>query len=177
MQRWLGRGFRFYRLFFNAFSLATLLPLLAYDVWRPDESIFRWAGPWVILQYGLLWLGVYLLVAGGRHYSLAQFLGLHQIRTGRMEPTLTGEGGLDFSGIHGVIRHPWYAAGILMVWTRDISWSRLLTNIVIDVYFVVGAVLEERKLLKTFGTQYASYQKQVSMLFPYKYLKAKMSRS
>jgi methanethiol S-methyltransferase len=173
-QKRLGAGFRVYRIFFNAFSLLTLLPLTAYSFFYPEVPIFRWSGLWVIIQYGLIGTGLTLLWAGGHHYSLSQFLGVRQIQTGRTDQTLMDHSRLDFSGIHRVIRHPWYAAGMLLIWARDITWSILLTNIVMDIYFVVGTVLEERKLLKTFGTQYADYQKQVSMLFPYRYLKDKM---
>jgi methanethiol S-methyltransferase len=169
----LGERFRFYRLFYNAFSLLTLLPLGAYSFFYQGTAIFRWTGSRLILQYGLIAVGLILLWAGGRHYSLSQFLGFQQIQSGQTDQTLTGEGNLDFSGIHRVIRHPWYAAGMLMIWARDLTWSVLLTNLVIDIYFVVGAVLEEKKLLITFGAKYQTYQQQVSMLFPYKFLKNK----
>ena len=169
----LGEGVRFYRLFYNVFSLLTLLPLGAYSFFYQGRAIFKWTGSWAILQYALIVIGLVLLWAGGRHYSLSQFLGFQQIQSGQTGQTLTGEGQLDFSGIHQVIRHPWYAAGILMVWGRDITWSILLTNLVIDIYFVIGAALEEKKLLTAFGEKYKAYQQQVSMLFPYKFLRAK----
>jgi len=50
-----------------------------------------------------------------------------------------------------------------------------LNNIVISAYFVIGAYLEERKLVREFGEVYREYQKNVSMLFPYKWLKAKIA--
>lgn len=174
VQRRLGAGFRFYRLFFNAFSLVSLLPLATYSYTHSGTPIFRWTGFWVIMQYGLIGIGLYLLWAGGRHYSLGQFLGLQQIQTGRTDQTLMDHGRLDFSGIHRVIRHPWYAAGMLLIWARDLTGSILLTNMVIDLYFVVGALLEEKKLLRIFGAQYEAYRREVSMFIPYRYLKAKM---
>jgi protein-S-isoprenylcysteine O-methyltransferase Ste14 len=173
-QKKLREGFRYYRLFFNIFSLITLLPLGVYSFIYQGEVIFVWTGLWVFLQYGLIGVGLILLWAGGRDYNLSQFLGLHQIQSGQTEQTLSEEGHLDFSGIHKAIRHPWYAAGMLMVWGRDITWSILMTNLVIDVYFVVGAALEEKKLLMAFGEKYKAYQQRVSMLFPYKFLKTIM---
>jgi protein-S-isoprenylcysteine O-methyltransferase Ste14 len=74
-----------------------------------------------------------------------------------------------------MIRHPWYIAGILLVWAGDVSLSTLLINIVIIAYFVVGTFLEERKLLLEFGDRYREYQENVSMFIPYKWVKAKMA--
>lgn len=47
--------------------------------------------------------------------------------------------------------------------------AAILTNLVICGYFVVGAILEERKLTVLFGPQYADYQQKVSMFFPIKW--------
>jgi len=52
--------------------------------------------------------------------------------------------------------------------------SGLITNIILTIYLVVGTVLEERKLLMEYGEDYRQYQKKVSMLIPFKYLKSKI---
>jgi methanethiol S-methyltransferase len=144
---------------------------LWYSGTDPQAPIFRWTGPWIILQYGLAGISLFFLAAGGRHYSLGRFLGLEQIRTGRTGQTLSDHGSLDLSGIHRVTRHPWYLGGFIIIWARDLTWAILLTNFVIDAYFVAGALLEEKKLLAAFGRQYEDYQKQVSLLFPFRWLK------
>ncbi len=74
-----------------------------------------------------------------------------------------------------MIRHPWYLGGILIVWARDLSLSTILNNTVITSYFIIGTVLEERKLVREFGEPYREYQRNVSMFFPCKWLKAKIS--
>jgi methanethiol S-methyltransferase len=131
----------------------------------------------MIVKY-LLWMtSITLFVAAGKHYSLSQFLGIRQIMTGRSNRTLSEYGSFDASGILGAIRHPWYIAGIMIVWARDISLSSLLVNIVISLYFVIGTILEERKLLLEFGEEYREYQKNVSMFIPYKWLKTKIRRA
>ena len=103
-----------------------------------------------------------------------QFFGIHQIRTGQTDHTLSEYDTFDTSGILSVVRHPWYTGGIMIIWSSDIYLSILLNNIVVSVYFVIGAFLEERKLLLEFGNQYREYQKNVSMLIPYKWLMAKI---
>jgi protein-S-isoprenylcysteine O-methyltransferase Ste14 len=45
---------------------------------------------------------------------------------------------------------------------------------VLSLYLVIGAFLEERKLLKEFGDDYRLYKNRVSMLFPWKWIKKKL---
>jgi protein-S-isoprenylcysteine O-methyltransferase Ste14 len=40
---------------------------------------------------------------------------------------------------------------------------------------VIGTILEERKLVREFGEPYREYQRNVSMFFPYKWLKARIA--
>jgi protein-S-isoprenylcysteine O-methyltransferase Ste14 len=176
MKEELGNWFRFYRLFFNAVSIVTLIPVVCYSISIRQTPVFRWEGYLLIVRY-LLWVtGIYLFIAGGKHYSLSHFLGIHQIKTGRANHTLSEYNTFDTSGILGVIRHPWYTASIMIFWAGDISQSIFLNNIVISTYFVIGTILEERKLLLEFGEKYREYQKNVSMFVPYKWIKAKIAK-
>jgi methanethiol S-methyltransferase len=172
----LGHRFQFYRLFFNITSLITVIPLVYYSVFHRGPLVFHWEGPLLIVKYLLLAMSIGLFVAGARHYSLQRFIGIHQIKTGETDHTLSEYDVFDTTGIHGVIRHPWYTGGIMIIWSADIYLSTLLSNVVISVYFVIGAFLEERKLLPEFGDKYREYQKNVSMLLPYKWLIARIKR-
>lgn len=175
MKKKLGDRFRFYRLFFNAVSLATLIPVAYYSISIQQAPVFGWEGHLVIVKYLLLATSISLFVAGGRHYSLSQFFGIRQIKTGQANHSLSEYDTFDASGILCAIRHPWYTASIIVVWASDISLSTFLNNIVISAYFVIGTILEERKLLLEFGEKYREYQKNVSMFIPYKWLKAKIA--
>jgi protein-S-isoprenylcysteine O-methyltransferase Ste14 len=171
----LGDWFRFYRLFYNTVSLVTLFPLVYYSNSIQQAPFFRWEGFLVIVRYLIVATSMFLFVTGARHYSMSQLLGIHQIKTGQENRAVSGYGTLDTSGILGGIRHPWYTAGILLVWAADLSLSTLLINTVISAYFVIGTFLEEKKLLLEFGERYREYQRNVSMFFPYKWLKAKIA--
>jgi len=59
---------------------------------------------------------------------------------------------------------------ILFIWARQIDISALVTNIILILYFIVGTVLEERKLQIEYGDDYRRYQEKVSMLIPIKWL-------
>jgi len=178
-KRKLGDRFRFYRIFYNFFSLVTLVPLVSYSVSVRGQPVFRWEGSLVIVRYLLVAVSLFLFIAGGRHYSLFEFLGIRQVRTKRPSRALSWADTFVASGIHKVIRHPWYLGGIIIFWTGtgNLSLSMILDNLVITSYFIVGTILEERKLVREFGESYREYQKQVSMLLPYKWLKASIRRA
>jgi hypothetical protein len=143
LRRRLGDAFRFYRLFFNAVAILLLVPLVWYTRSITEEPFLRGDGPWLAVRYALVALGIFLFLAGGRHYRLRQFLGLSQLR-GTSPGGLAASGGIDSSGVLGVIRHPWYSGLVLLLWARDLDGARLVANGVLTVYIVVGTLLEER---------------------------------
>ena len=170
LKRWLGRGFRIYRLIFNLVALATLIPVMVFEQSLRGPMLFRWQGFLILFQVLLLISALLLFLAGARHYDLLQFSGFRQIKTGSSHNALTETGELDTTGVLDITRHPWYLGGILIIWTRDIDLSALVTNIILTLYFIVGTVLEERKLLIEYGDDYRRYQERVSMLIPIKWL-------
>ena len=175
-RRW-GPAWRYYRLYYNAFAAMTLVPVLVFTHRVSEAPIFRWDG-WLRVPQGLLLLAaVLLLVAGGRRYDLLQVLGIRQIRGENSCTTITADCRLDTAGVLAVVRHPWYTAGILIVWARHLDTAAILTNLVINVYFVVGALLEEHKLLAQFEETYREYQRRVSIFVPIKWLAEKLFQS
>ena len=174
LKRRLGDSFRFYRLFFNSIAILTLIPVLWYSHSLRQAAIFRWEGVWLVPQYLLLGCGILLVVAGGRHYSLGQFVGISQLRGASSGGLATG-GGIDPSGVLGVVRHPWYTAVVLLLWARDLDMAALVGNGVLTVYIVVGTLLEERKLVHEFGDAYRSYQERVSMFVPLKWIRLRIA--
>jgi protein-S-isoprenylcysteine O-methyltransferase Ste14 len=162
---------RFYRLLFNAVAVVTLIPIVLYARSLSGAPLWRWVGVGLWVRYALLAGGVLLLIAGARHYSLRQFVGLAQLR-GAPAKGLAADGGIDSTGVLALIRHPWYVAVVLIIWARDLDAARLVTNGVLTLYVCVGSVLEERKLLRELGPAYAAYQARVSMFVPVKWLES-----
>ena len=136
------------------------------------EPLFRWQGILLGVRYALLACGAFLFLAGGRHYSLTQFVGIGQLR-GRPAAGLATGGGIDSTGVLGLVRHPWYTAVALLLWAQDLDLPRLVTSAILTVYLIVGTLLEERKLVHEFGDTYASYQQRVSMFVPLKWLRSR----
>jgi protein-S-isoprenylcysteine O-methyltransferase Ste14 len=170
LERRLGASFRFYRLFFNVVSLVLFVPVAWYSRSLEGEPVVRWEGAWRAARYALVLVGFLLLVAGGRHYSLRRFVGISQLQ--RRSPGGLGTGGgIDSSGVLGLVRHPWYTAVLLLLWARDLDVARLVASGVLSAYVVVGTLLEERKLVHEFGDGYRAYQERVSMFVPLKWLR------
>ncbi|MEJ2033810.1 MAG: hypothetical protein P8Y63_12400, partial [Deltaproteobacteria bacterium] len=114
---------------------------------------------------------------GALKYDMLQFFGIRQIKSGKSHATLSASGDLDTSGILGLVRHPWYVAALNFIWIcyRDLDISTLIRSIILTAYVVIGAFLEERKLVIDLGDRYRDYQKKVSMFFPVKWIASKLS--
>lgn len=167
VRRRLGRGYRFYRLFFTIFSALTLIPVAVFAFKARTTPVFSWDGTWRIAQILLLIVSGAFFILGAGRYDIGRFLGTRQIREKEENGAGLAEAGmLDVSGVLSVVRHPWYLAGILLVWARPLYPSTLVVNIVVCAYFIIGAYLEERKLIAIFGQTYLDYQKRVPMFIP-----------
>jgi len=161
-----GDRYRFYRIVFNLVSVLTLIPVLIYSGSLRGDPFFTWSGAWRPVQFFLALGAMALFFAGGRHYDLRQFLGIRQVMEHEWKRGLTETGGMDTSGILGVIRHPWYTAAILIIWARPLDMAVLVTNVVLTAYLIIGPVLEEKRLVDEFGKEYQEYQQRVPMFFP-----------
>lgn len=157
-----------YRLGYVAVAVATLVPLLWYTNTLPQQPIGTPA-VWVRVAQSALFVFALTLFAGGaRVYDLRGFLGLRQwqaYRAGRpiAPPAFTT------SGILRSVRHPWYSGGIALLWALpDLTDVSLTVRSILSLYLVVGAWLEERKLLVALGEPYRIYCRQVPMFIPWK---------
>ena len=168
------KAYRYYRIFYNSIALVSLIPVLIYSFSIKGVPVFRWEGPFRIFQGLLIVLALLLFIGGARSYNLARFLGFRQARENSACRILTGDCRLDTGGILGMVRHPWYAGGILIVWTKNLDMAAILTNLIINGYFLIGTFLEEKKLISEFGEKYVDYQQHVSMLFPFKWIRQKL---
>lgn len=173
----LGRFRVYYRLLYNVVSFVSLLPLILVVHSRPGSVMFSWTGNLILLRFFFLFTALACFYSGSRHYDLGNFLGLQQIRSGREQRLLSGEQVFSRQGILGIIRHPWYAGGLLFLWSIFPQYSKSVcaAGSVFSLYLVVGACLEERRIHAEFGDIYRQYQQDVSMFFPWKWLKKKFS--
>ena len=161
---WIGPSAdRWYRLFYNVVATLTLLPVLALPALLPDRQLYAIQTPWVYLTLAgqllaLVALGIGVLQTGTLH-----FLGLAQLfENPEKEPRAMVTGGL-----YRWVRHPLYTAGLVFIWLVPVMTANLLAlNVGLTVYLVVGALYEERKLVKEFGEEYLRYRQRTPMLIP-----------
>jgi len=167
-QNRLHSHFRFYRLSYNIFAFITIVPLC---LWQPTDPFFRWEGYDFAGQVSIFIVGGFLMIAGALEYDMLSLAGIRQIITSTKQKPSTGEVELNYNGILGIIRHPWYLAAFILLWTSHLGVAEIIRNGILDCYLIIGVYLEERKLVLEFGEKYREYQQRVPMLIPYKILR------
>ena len=154
---------RGYRLGFNIFATLTLLPILALPLLLPDRTLYTIPLPWTLLTLTLQALAALALLVGLLQTGLWSFLGLQQL----MRPPAREDGELVVGGLYRWVRHPLYTAGLVFIWLTPLMTVNLLALYLgFSFYIVVGAWIEERKLLAEFGPAYANYRQRTSFLVP-----------
>ena len=101
--------------------------------------------------------------------GLALWARFHLGRNWGMPMTRTDEPELVTSGPYHYVRHPIYS-GILLAMLGTglaVSWYWLVVFVLLGVYFVHSATVEERAMTDTFPSTYPSYRAHTKMLIPF----------
>lgn len=178
LMRVLGDRFRYHRLLYNVIAVASLAPLLVLTwIWR-GEVVFVWQGGWQFVRFLLLGVAALLFWGGAQRYDMGYLTGIRQIRAGKAHSLLSGGEEFSTAGVFGLVRHPWYLGSLLLLWSilPVYHLASLLAAGLLSAYLVIGTVLEERKLVAEYGDLYRTYQRQVSMLLPWKWLRSQWQR-
>ncbi len=162
----------FYRLIYVLVSAAASLAAFGLISMLPDKVL--WSPPGMVMAVmGLLqFFGLLLGLATFSMMDSMEFIGLRQaIRHMKGEPPSGDAEGisqrLSTGGLYGMIRHPLYTAGILIfTFIPVITVNWLTVTVLADLYFIYGAFIEERRLIKRFGQDYRKYMKKVPRFIP-----------
>jgi protein-S-isoprenylcysteine O-methyltransferase Ste14 len=170
-RRWLGVRLAdgMYRFFYNIAATLTVIPPLALAVALPDgPPLWRIPVPLLLLTIPCQLAALAAMTVSLWRVDLARFIGLRQLLrffAGEAEPRDPPV--LRTDGMHGWVRHPLYFFSLVMTWLLPTMTPNLLAlNIGITVYFWIGAIFEERKLVREFGEAYRAHQRRVPRLFP-----------
>lgn len=154
----------YYRLLFNALALLLALPLVAVVVAYPGEPLWQWHGAGFYVANGMALLAVVAFLYSLKMYDMQEFWGMRQLRE-HVEQIKDMEQ-FKISTFHRFVRHPWYAMLLVILWTRDMSSTQLLTYSLVTLYLVFGSRMEERKLIAYHGEVYRRYRQRVPGLLP-----------
>ncbi len=167
----IGNKIAFYRMFYNLSSLLFLFIFYMLSP-KPDVVVYDLHYPFDMLTFALQVLSLFGLIWASMPINIKEFLGISQIEkylAGNYNPVdLDEKLTLNTNGAFKLVRHPIYLFSILFLTFRPaMDLFYLTTLICIIIYFYVGSVYEERKLVEVFGNEYLNYQKNVPRLFPW----------
>lgn len=168
----LGKYIAFYRVFYNFLALLGL-----YLIWEfgphPSLLIYQLSYPYDIIIYCLQLLSLAGLIWCFKYICFKEFIGLSQIN--RFLKNEYDESELDeimtfrAEGPYKFSRHPIYLFSIMFLLFRpEMNLFYLTLFISFVIYFYIGSVYEEKKLIKFFGEEYIDYRNRVSRIFPLK---------
>lgn len=149
-----------YRLLFSLFAGINFALLFWFHSIAPSKSLFEGG---MALQIS----GIVLCLAALVVFIMA--LSQYEWRFW-YKPSQESEKVLIITGLNAVVRHPLYFAVILALVAMLLlfpNWKNLIFAIITILYIIIGALLEERKLISRFGNDYIAYRKKVKMLIPY----------
>jgi protein-S-isoprenylcysteine O-methyltransferase Ste14 len=97
-----------------------------------------------------------------RQTGAGDFLGISQL-----SPIATQPRKLVTSGCYARVRHPLYLFSTLFLVLNPVMTVQWLLLTIFSIsYFIVGGMIEERRLLKEFGNEYDRYRQRVPFLIP-----------
>ncbi len=159
--------FAFYRLAYNVFSLVLLALIMFYTKTLDSVLVLKFLPPWTILQEVLLAACGVTMLWAFLSYDPLEFIGIRQVLDLRNRKEFAEHKAITKKGLLGAVRHPMYLATIVAMWSLNSTRADILVHVILTVYILVGIRLEERKLVKQFGSEYTAYQQEVPALVPF----------
>lgn len=158
----------FYRIGFNLFALMSILPIVLLVMLRPGGVVWslnlNWRFPLLVIQM----VGIAGFAASSLQIDLLRFLGISQLFAYlRGDPLPLPDERLKTGGVYALVRHPLYLFSILLIWpVTTMTEAYLGFCIGTTLYFIVGSVYEERRMMSAFGEVYVQYRARVPWMLP-----------
>lgn len=165
-----GDYIAFYRLFYNIFALISLF--IWYDtIPRPRIPIYDLVYPFdfIILTFQII--SLMFLIWSIRYFDGLEFMGIKQIiRWINKEYNIKDideKSKLRTDGLYRISRHPLYLFTILFFVLRpQMDLFYLTLSILLILYFYIGSIYEEKKLVEKFGDEYLQYKNRTGRILP-----------
>lgn len=158
-----------YRLFYNVVAVINLIPALYFSSRAlSDAIIYQVPAPWaylmLVLQLAAL-IGLFVSVSQTGAWA---FMGVSQalaFLTGK--DFVESESGLVKDGLYKFVRHPLYFFSLILIWASPVQTiNSLVLATSFTMYFVVGSLFEEKRLIAAFGAEYIEYKDKTPWLLP-----------
>jgi len=168
----IGSRIAFYRIFYNLFSLMSFYLFYIISP-KPAINIYDLDYPFDIMMLLFQVLSLLGLWWAAKPINLKEFLGVDQVirylQNKYSSEELDELPKLHFENGFKYVRHPIYFFSILFLGFRpSMDLFYLVMFVLIIIYFYVGSIYEEKKLVNIFGVQYVEYQQKVPRMFPIK---------
>jgi protein-S-isoprenylcysteine O-methyltransferase Ste14 len=151
----------FYRFFVFEFTLTLVLLNISY--WFADPF-----SPQQIISWFLLFISIYLIV---QSVLLLKKIGASSKREeGSANFEFENTVNLVRVGVYKYIRHPMYGSLLFLclgALLKNISVITILFAVLIILFLILTAKVEERENINFFGNSYLEYMKETKMFIPY----------
>jgi len=162
----------YYRLGYTVVSSVAVLIAIYLISLVPDVSLYT-PPLWLkLVCYALQAVGLAVGAVAFIHISFWEFAGFSQAmrRLGHTAQVGDDEGlrqSLVRGGIFGMVRHPLYLSGVMLfMFNPHYTRTWITVSVMAIGYFVLGAFLEERRLLDRIGDEYRRYMERVPRFVP-----------
>jgi protein-S-isoprenylcysteine O-methyltransferase Ste14 len=162
-----------YRFVYSFISVATTAGVAVVIAKTPDITYVTLPA-WLEVPLVLLQAASLLFAAAGfRLFSFSEFLGLAQV--GRhlrgQDPAGDTEGlrhqSLQRLGVYGLVRHPMYSGAMaFFIFSPTYTRTWIIVRALAILYFAVGALIEEQRLIRQYGDDYRKYMQEVPRFVP-----------
>jgi len=162
IMRFTGLNQSAYRLGYNIISLLVFGWVMMAD--RHSSVLYEISGATRYIFYSIQAALLVALVSCLVNTGIISFLGLDALmgKTGDRVPQP-----LATQGWYRIVRHPLYLLSILFMFMNPVMTVRwLLLSCMATLYFIIGALIEEKRLLKEYGEAYNRYREQVPFIVP-----------
>jgi protein-S-isoprenylcysteine O-methyltransferase Ste14 len=150
-----GAGRQGYRLCYNMASLAMFGWVMS--AYRHSDVLYFVPGIWSLIMYLLQLVVAVILVVCLKQTGIGAFFGFAK----RTSSSFTS------SGWYSTVRHPLYSFSTLFMVLNPVMTSQwLMLTIMATAYFIVGALVEEKRHIVEFGDEYLRYQQRVPFFVP-----------
>ncbi len=171
-----GKLIAFYRIGHNILSVLTLV-IIYKMLPEIDITLYDLPNPYDLMIVFCQLLSIIGFIWSAKYFNVGEFIGWSQIKrykAGQYDVNDRDESStLRIEGPYKYSTHPVYFFSIMFLIMRPVmTLTYFLIVVIFIVYFYIGSVFEERRLVEKFGEAYIEYQKAVPRIIPAKIFRA-----